>query len=249
MNVFDQHLDDVRHTLASRDLQDRTTTYLFDQDRTWPKGRPGDIILGPDTAIELGHPRTESLAFLMWTDSPGRVVDGQITVVGPDLDGLAPGRAPFGKIVLAGIHGFTGDNAYDRFQELDMIRFRLCLQGYMLRAVPQQNREWGRVSRQARMNGLSLRMIGNELIRGYRKLEYVDAAEVIFITSSPDDIRRFRPIGEKAARIIGAMNRIFDELEQDCDACGFRDVCDEVEGLRDMHRKAQGKRWNLSCHG
>jgi len=242
MNVFDQHLDEVRQALASGDLRIKAGTCLFDPERTWPRGRPGDIILSTDTAIELGHPQTESLAFLMWTDSPTRVVDGRITVVGPDLDGLAPGKAPFGKIVLAGVHGFTGDNAYDRFQELDMIRFRLCLEGYMLRAVPQQNREWGRVSRQARMNGLSLRMIGNELIREYRKLDYVDAAEVIFITSSPQDIRLFRPTGEKAARIIGAMNRIFDDLEQDCDACGFRDVCDEVEGLRDMHRKARGKR-------
>ncbi|HPI93212.1 MAG TPA: hypothetical protein PK350_08765 [Deltaproteobacteria bacterium] len=242
MNVFDQHLDEVRQALASGDLRIKAGTCLFDPERTWPRGRPGDIILSTDTAIELGHPQTESLAFLMWTDSSDMVVDGRITVVGPDLDGLAPGKAPFGKIVLAGVHGFTGDNAYDRFQELDMIRFRLCLEGYMLRAVPQQNREWGRVSRQARMNGLSLRMIGNELIREYRKLDYVDAAEVIFITSSPQDIRLFRPTGEKAARIIGAMNRIFDDLEQDCDACGFRDVCDEVEGLRDMHRKARGKR-------
>ncbi|HXK47667.1 MAG TPA: hypothetical protein PLT09_09510 [Deltaproteobacteria bacterium] len=242
MNVFDQHLDEVRQALASGDLRNKSGACLFDPGRTWPRGRPGDIILSTDTAIELGHPQTESLAFLMWTDSSDMVVDGRITVVGPDLDGLAPGKAPFGKIVLAGVHGFTGDNAYDRFQELDMIRFRLCLEGYMLRAVPQQNREWGRVSRQARMNGLSLRMIGNELIREYRKLDYVDAAEVIFITSSPQDIRLFRPTGEKAARIIGAMNRIFDDLEQDCDACGFRDVCDEVEGLRDMHRKARGKR-------
>lgn len=249
MDVFDHYCDDVRRILASGDFRDKGNAFFFDPDRTWPMGRPGDIILGSDAAIELGHPQTESLAFLLWTNSAGMVTDGRITVIGPDLDKLAHGKAPFGKIILVGVHGFTEENAYDRFQELDMIRLRLGLQGYMLRAVPQKNREWGRISTQALKNGLSLAMIGNELIRAYRRLEYVDAAEVIFITSSAADISTFRSTSEQAARIIRAMNKIFDNLEYDCGACGFKDVCDEVAGLRDMHQRARQKgAWKISHH-
>lgn len=239
MDIFEQYFDDVRQTLASRNLQDQTNIAFFDPEKTLARGRAGEIILSSDTAIELGHPQTESLAFLMWSEAPDKVSDGRITVIGPELNELATGKAPFGKIILIGVHGFTEDNAYDRFQELDMIRTRLCLRGYMLRFVPQQNREWGRISRQALQSGLALRAIGNELIREYRKLEYVDAAEVIFITSSADDIRKFRPTGEKVSQIIKAMNKIFDDLEFDCAACDFSDVCDEVEGLRGMHKRAR----------
>ncbi|MRR36119.1 hypothetical protein EG829_15860, partial [bacterium] len=201
MNVFDQYLDDVRRVLASDAFEKNAGTSSFDPGLTWPKGRPGDIILSSDTAIELGHPQTESLVFLMWTDSPDRVVDGRITVIGPDLNELAGGKAPFGKITLVRVHGFTEDNAFDRFQEMDMVRTRLCLQGHMLRAVPQQNREWSRISKKALNEGRSLKMLGNELVREYRKLEYVDAVEVIFVTSGVQDIQRFRPTGEKVSQL------------------------------------------------
>jgi CO dehydrogenase/acetyl-CoA synthase beta subunit len=242
MNVLDLYIDDVRHLLASEEFLSQTNVSFFDARQTWPRGRPGDIILSSDTAIELGHPQTEALAFLMWTESPDRVSDGRITVIGPELSELASGKAPLGKITLIGGHGFTEDNAYERFQEMDMVRTRLSLQGHMLRAVPQQNREWSRISRDAMKEGLCLKMLGNELVREYRKLEYVDAVEVIFLTSSTGDIQKFRPTGEKASRITRAMNKIFDNLELDCAACDFSDVCDEVEGLREMHKHARGIR-------
>ena len=248
MDVFGRYFDDVRHILSSGDLMGKAVTCFAGPDRNWPRGKPGDIILSTDTAIELGHPQTESLAFLMWSDLPDKVTDGRITLIGPDLDGLAWGKAPFGKIILVRVHGFTGENAYDRFQEMDMIRLRLGLEGYMIRAVPQKNREWGRIGKQALKDGMSLAIIGNKLIREYRKLEYVDAAEAIFITSSAEDICTFRPTSEKAAQIIRAMNKIFDNLEFDCGACGFKDVCDEVAGLRDMHKRARQRGQRIISH-
>ena len=242
MNMFEQYFDDVRHILASGKFKEQAGISFFDSELTWPRGRPGDIILSSDTVIELGHPQTESLAFLMWTDSPDKVRDGGITVIGPELSELASGKAPLGKITLIGGHGFTEDNAYERFQEMDMVRTRLSLQGHMLRAVPQQNREWSRISKDALKKGFSLKMLGNELIREYRKLEYVDAVEVIYLTTSAEDIQRLRPTGEKVSQIVRAMNKIFDNLELDCAACDYSDVCDEVEGLRDMHKRALDKR-------
>lgn len=242
MNVLDPYIDDVRHLLASEEFLDQAEVSFFDAGQTWPRGRSGDIIMGSDTVIELGHPQTESLAFLMWTELPDRVRDGWVTIIGPDLNGLADGKAPLGKITFIGGHGFTEDNAFERFQEMDMVRTRLSLKGHMLRAVPQQNREWSRISRDALREGLSLKVLGNELIREYRKLEYVDTVEVIFLTSSTGDIRKFRPTGEKVSRIIQAMNRIFDNLELDCAACEFSDVCDEVDDLRAMHKRVREKR-------
>ena len=242
MNMFEQYFDDVRHILASGKFKEQAGISFFDSELAWPRGRPGDIILSLDAVIELGHPQTESLAFLMWTDSPDKVSDGGITVIGPELSELASGKAPLGKITLIGGHGFTEDNAYERFQEMDMVRTRLSLQGHMLRAVPQQNREWSRISKDALKKGFSLKMLGNELIREYRKLEYVDAVEVIYLTTSAEDIQRLRPTGEKVSQIVRAMNKIFDNLELDCAACDYSDVCDEVEGLRDMHKRALDKR-------
>jgi CO dehydrogenase/acetyl-CoA synthase beta subunit len=241
MKVFNHYFDEMKQILTSDSLRDQAKISSFNSDLIWEKGMPGEIILSSDTAIELGHPLTESIAFLIWSEDVDRVQDGRITLIGPELDGIILPKAPLGKVILAGVHGFTEDNAYDRFQEMDMIRLRLGLKGYMLRAVPQNNREWVRVSKQALKEGLSLRMIGNELIREYRRLEYVDAAEVTFITSSREDILKLKPASEKVAQIIGAMNKIFDNLEYDCQACGFKNVCDEVGELRGMHKKVKKK--------
>jgi len=242
VKIFDPYIEDVRRLLTSDAFQYPAKDSFFEEGLTWPRGRPGGIILNTETAIELGHPQTESLAFLMWTDTTDKIWDGVTTVVGPELIELDAGKSPFGKITLIGGHGFTEDNAYERFQEMDLVRTRLCLQGHMLRAVPQQNREWSRISREGLREGFSLKILGNELVREYRKLAYVDTVEVIFITSSVQDIQRFRPTGEKVSQIITAMNRIFDELEFDCAACDFSDVCNEVEGLRAMHKRARDKR-------
>lgn len=237
-SIFDKYIDDVLDVLASGEFEEQVTSSIFDAESTWPKGRPGDIVLNADTAIELGHPQTESLAFLMWTDSRNKVRDGRITVYGPDLKQMAHGKTPFGKVTLIAVHGFTEDNSYERFQEMDMTRIRLSLKGHMIRAVPQQNKEWSRISKQAMKEGFSLRTLGNELIREYRKLEYVDAVEVMFVTSSIENVQKLRPAGEKVFRIISAMNKIFDNVDLDCSSCEFSDVCDEVEGLRSMHKKA-----------
>lgn len=175
----------------------------------------------------------------MWTDSLDMIRDGLTTVIGPELNRLEPGKAPLGKITLLGVHGFSEENAYERFLEMDLIRTKLSLEGYMLRAVPQHNREWSRISREAMNKGFSLNILGNELVRDYRKLVYVDAVEVIFITSSVQYIQRLRPISEKVSHVISAMKNIFDDLEFDCAECDYSNVCNEVDGLREMHKRAR----------
>lgn len=238
MKIFDLTIDHVRELLGELSEANRTRVSSFEQGRTWPRGERGEIVLGEDTALELGHPRAESVAFLMWTDSLEKVRDGRITVIGPELGELDRGaQVPFGKVTLIGGHGFDEVNGYERWQKMDELRLSLNLRGHMLRAVPQQNREWSRISTEALKDGLSLEAIGNELLRTYRELDFVDAAEVVFITSSAADVRRLQPSGERARKITSAMNTIFEDLEMDCGSCELSEVCDDIEGLREMHSR------------
>lgn len=235
--MFDAYLDQLKAMLNAEDVRKKSRVYSFDVRKTWPRSER-QIILNNETAIELGHPSTESLAFLLWTESVGKINDNQITIVGPDIDRINEERIPFGKIVLVKIHGFENDNAYKRFEQMDHLKFRSELDGYMLRSVPQDLKEWSRVSKKALKSGLSLRIMGNELIRDLKKLDFVDEAEIVFITSSKEDIRRFKPIAETTGKAIQAMNKMFVDLEYDCEHCGFKDVCNEIEGMKEMHEKA-----------
>ena len=235
--MFDAYLDQVKTMLNAEDIRGKTKVYTFNENRTWPRTER-QIILNDETAVELGHPSTESVSFLIWTESADKIKDNNITIIGPDLDQTNAERIPYGKIVLVKTTGFDKDNAYKRFEKMDHLKFKSELEGFMLRSVPQDYKEWSRVSKKAIKSGFNLKVLGGELIRDLKTLDFVEAVEIIFITSSKEDVARFKPIGEIVSKATMAMNRMFEDLEFDCEHCTFREVCDEIDGMKGMHKKA-----------
>ncbi len=209
--------------------------------RPWPAGERGNIVLKNDTAVELGNPRDESASFLVWTGNPDLVRDGMVTRIGPDVSGKTGMSFPLGKAVILHVDGFTEDNCYDRHREIDLARYDVNLKGYMMRAVSQYMREWSRISTQAIADGFSLDVLAAALMERYRRLEYVRGVELLIVTSSPEDVRSLQRVGERAVRLIGAMNKMAKELSFDCGTCDFTDVCGEVSELRSMREALRGK--------
>ena len=203
---------------------------------SWPEGERGNIVMQSDTAIELGNPRDESVSFLVWSPHDELIRNGITTVIGPDVSSFSGANLPFGKVVLIGVEGFTDDNCYERHREIEIARYGMNLKGYMIRAVSQYMREWSRISREAIAEGFSLRVLSSALMETYRKLAYVKSVETLFVTSSPADVRSLRPIGERAARLIAAMNKMAQELSFDCSTCDYTDVCSEVDALKSMRQ-------------
>ena len=145
-------------------------------------------------------------------------------------------------MVLVGADGFNEENSYDRYRELDGVRYELDLKGYMMRAVSQYRREWSRVSAEAVKDGFSLGVLGGALIEALRRKEYVRAVEVIFVTASREDVAALAPVADGAMRIIGALNKMLQELEFDCDTCDSIDVCNDVAELRQHEGEARYRR-------
>ena len=67
------------------------------------------------------------------------------------------------------------------------------------------------------------------------------AVEVIFFTSSTDDVRRLKEITVPAEKIIAAMNKMASEMDFECGSCDYQDVCDEADGLKGMRDKLMEK--------
>jgi CO dehydrogenase/acetyl-CoA synthase beta subunit len=210
----------------------------------WPGGTGGNVVLQQDTAVELGSPRDESIAFVVWTSDLSLVNDGMITLAGPDLRDNGGKGLPFGKVVILGVMDFNEDNCFDLHREIELLRYDLNLSGYMMRAVSQYGREWSRVSKRAVEGGFKLGTLGGALLRMYRSKPFVAAAEAVFVTSSPEDVRMLSAPFEKASRLIGALNKMASELSLDCDDCDYSDVCSEVEGLRSMRATLEREKKN-----
>lgn len=232
--MFDKEIDDIKAFLKAKETQGKFSTLICNDHVSWPDGGGKNIIFQEDVGVEIGNPSIGSLSFIVWTDDPGRVNDGSISIVGPDLGDTKSKNLPFAKIVIAKVHGFDKDNAFERYRELEALRYDVDLKGYMMRGTSQYQREWSRISKDAISKGFSFQHIGDALIQQMRAIEYVDAAEMVFVTSSKEDIETLTEISIRVGRVINAMNKMLEEMSIDCDTCEYVDVCDEVRELKQM---------------
>lgn len=236
MGILDSAIGQIRDYMNHRCQGQPIATFHYDgKGCSWPAGGKKNIVLGQDMGIELGNPRQESLSLILWADEHAHINDGRITVIGPDLPDAKGRSLPFAKIVMASVHGFDEENTCDRWQEMDLLRFDIDLAGYMMRAVSQYQREWSRVSSDALEKGFSFSILGSALMDRMKEKEYIDGVEILFVTESPEAVRELRDVANGAMAIIGALNRMNEEIEADCPTCDYRAVCDAVDGLREMH--------------
>ncbi|MBW1789313.1 MAG: hypothetical protein JRK53_22295 [Deltaproteobacteria bacterium] len=254
MKLFDGLIIEIRELIEHADRDGQTRMFPEGDVTSWASAGKRNIVLKPDMGVELGNPSDESASFLVWTNNLDLVRDGAIWLDGPDIWECENRHMPFGKIVLIGGRGFDEENCSERYREMELLRYDLSLEGYMIRAVSQYMREWSRVSKKAVAARFSFSILGGALIKLYKSVEYIDAVEVFFVSSSSEAVRRIRGFGERAMRTIGAMRKLSEPHLLDCDSCEYRDVCDDVSELRAMRKsmKKTGEnspRINTDLHG
>jgi CO dehydrogenase/acetyl-CoA synthase beta subunit len=239
MALFDQHLEEVNAYLERKRSEGNVTAFARQVKTDWPVSKTGNLVLSQDAAVELGNPSQGSTSFLLWKNASSsnnkkQESKNQITIVGPDLPELEGQSVPFGKIVIVEGVGFDEENSYDRYRQLDLLRYDIHLKGYMMRGASQFQREWSRVSKDVISKGFSFKNLGSALIDKFMELSYVRSVEVVFITAGQKDIMEMGAVSNKVYRIISAMNKMAEELSCDCGSCDYSDVCSEVEELRTM---------------
>jgi len=238
LKIYDKYINECQDILKVGTAQTNCKSYEIIENFNWNKLQQGCIVLENETAVELGHPSKESVSLLMLTSNDKKISNDRITVVGKELNEIKSGPVSFAKIILIEMEDIAGEQeAFDKFREIEQIRHTINLEGYMLRAAFQKSREWSRVSNKAMKDGFSFQRYGSELIKAYKALSYVKKAEITFITENDSLIRSLMPLAEKTVQITKALNKIFENLEYDCDVCSFQDVCEEIEELKEMHKK------------
>ncbi len=234
MGLFDKQYSEIRTFLDQKKSQGCVSEFSNADGCDWPSEKDRNLVLGQDTAVELGNPKDGSTSFLMWVNDPAEIKNGRITVVGQDLPQLQGKQVSFGKIVIVDAADFNEENTYDRYREMELLRYDIHLKGYMMRGVSQQQREWSRVSKEAVSNGFSFQHLGGALIDQFSKMPYVRSVETIFITSSKEDVLEMQAVSNSVGHLISAMNKMAEEMSFDCDTCEYNDVCGDVEELRSM---------------
>ena len=134
--------------------------------------------------------------------------------------------------------GLTGDALYNRLEQIKLTKYRVSPKGYMLR-TSTGNREKVRVSKDvARKSSFS--QIGSAYMQAYKKLDYVEHVTILFVVGHAGDSSlydRLSKIASKKAEITDTIDHILKGfMINDCDSCSAKELCDEVEGLREIHQ-------------
>jgi CO dehydrogenase/acetyl-CoA synthase beta subunit len=244
MAAFDRYIADVLEFSESRQRQGRGFR-CFDRPEPpealreslpiaiGPGANPG-IILRGDTFLELGNPASGSCAYLLWTDDPLLIRDGRISVIGPDIPESEGASLPFGQILMLAGAGLRPAD-HERLQQVPIVGDQI--EGYMVRSAAEN--VWSRVSKTVAERGFDFEMLGASLFSLAKSgTGGVAAMEVLFVTSSRDDVNE---LSNRAAssKVIGSeilkeawKARGYDvDCDFDCASCHDEEVCDEIRDV------------------
>ena len=224
----------------------RETRQLLEnsEPKVWPY-RPGEewkdignseLVLQKDAAFELGASGKGSANYVLFTSSSELVNKDQVLLYGPDLKEVR-GDCDFARIVLLRVGVLEGDDEkiYRTLKDIEFAKYHVNLEGYMIRMSPESYREQVRVSRQAIRKGINFRQVGSSYIKAYKQDENVLNATVIFITKAGLDYAAMKANAKKAADVTGTLTHILEGLPTDCSVCSLKGICDEVEGMKELH--------------
>lgn len=235
MELYNELIRETEGLLAGKPFH----RWDYDPRLAWEDAGESELVLLRDAAYELGGGGKPAVHFTCVTTSPALVERDEVLLWGPDLRELK-GDGPYARIALlrAGdIESDDGDDtvAYNAIKDMEFVRYHVFPKGYMLRFSAESGREQVRLSKRALREGISFRRVGCDFIRRYRENPNVLAVKLIFITAPEGPYAALAECGRRSAAITRTLCTILDGLPMDCSACHLKPVCDEVEGMRELH--------------
>lgn len=207
--------------------------YNYNAESCWQDVGFNEVILQRDTAFEL-----DGVGFNLFTSA--NVRDG-VTVIGDELQRIKSNRR-FARVTIVQLSDCDDEQeAYMLIKKADYVKYHYFPEGYMIRTTSRTLKESVRVAKSALKNGISFEKAGNLLIKKYKENPQIKGVKVIFITNENADLKSLEDLAKKGSAITEALNHIMNNVNFDCDTCNLKPVCDEVEGMKELHfRNSKG---------
>ena len=236
MKIFDELIADAQSLLAP--LSPRR--FAFDPAKSVREGEPNALILRRDMAFELGEGSFPSVSLTAVTQDETLVPEDAIFVCGPDL-GEIRGDCAFARVTVLRTDDIfeKGDQAaYALIKSMEVKKFEVSPEGYMMRASALTNREQVRVSRKAVKAGLDFQSVGSLLIKKYRENRHVLAAAIYFVTLPDAPYAALDSLADRTNALAATLNHALADASMNCRACEWKPVCDAVDGMKELHQRA-----------
>lgn len=203
------------------------------------EGRKNELILGREAAYELGGNDCDCVSCIMYTEDENLIPQDEVVVYGPDL-GEIKSDCAFARIAIIRTdfieeHGEQG--AYNILENISLKKYDVFPKGYMVRTSALSNREQVRISQKAIKEGLSFAHVGNMYISEFKKNKHVQAVKMIFVTLEDGRYKELDRIATLSTELFRALNHVLRDLKMDCRACEWKIICDEVDGMKQLHEE------------
>ena len=217
--------------------------YAYDETRRWPETERFELVMGRDAAYELGASGKGAANYTCVTTEEGRWDKSRTIVIGRDLPELTE-DCSYARLVILQLEpdllGEDSEHAFRTLQKLDFIKYHVYARGYMIRTSTENFREQVRVQKDALQKGITFEQLGNTFLKHYLDVDGVKAATILFFTDPSVDYDALLADAKKVHEITLTLSRILEGIPTDCSLCSLKPVCDEVEGMRELHFGKQG---------
>ena len=165
----------------------------------------------------------------------------EIIVIGEDLSKIQADRR-FARITVVQIDDVEDEQkAYSLIKKIDYVKYHAFPDGYMMRSTSRSHKESVRVSKKAVKDGANFRKIGSLMIEKYKEIPAVKGVRMIFITVPKADYSATERLAEKTCAITETLNHVMNSVSFDCNTCNLKAICDEVEGIKELHFRASAE--------
>ncbi len=194
-----------------------------------------NMVFSNESAYELGGGFHESLSFELASSTLLNDND-ELILIGKDLNEITSDTT-FSRITLLKVkeEKLEGSAMYDRLEKIKLTKYRMSPNGYMLRTATS-NKEKVRVSKEFKEK-YTFSDVGSSYIHAYKMLPFVISVKEVFITGDYACFSRLKEIGKEKKEITDTLDHMLKGLVlNDCGSCSVKELCDKVEGLREIHK-------------
>lgn len=201
--------------------------YAHNLANIWTDLGYNQVILQRDSAYELS-----GTGFNLITSDN---LSDEIIIIGQDLNSINSNQH-FSRISLVQIEDTCAEqDIYNLIRKIEYVKYHYFPEGYMLRTSSRSHQEAVRVSKNAINAGICFEKVGNLLINKYKEIPAVKGVKVIFITEKSANFEALSSLAEKNHQITETLNHVMNSVNFDCSTCSQKPICDEVEGIRELH--------------
>lgn len=226
MNFFDSLIEKANAILSPLHKQTQSKS------DAWKDAGSSRVIMRRDTAFELN-----GTGFNLVTSQ--NIAD-EITVIGNDLAGISGDRR-FARISIIQLDDIADEQqAYNLIKKLEYVKYHTFPDGYMMRSTSRSHKEAVRVAKSALKDGIDFIKVGSLMIEKYKEITAVKGVKIIFVTCPDADFNELEKLAEKNSEIAQTLNHVMNTVNFDCSTCNLKAVCDEVEGMKELHFKKAG---------